>query len=109
MMLDALSSISEAAGSDKQLSAQFRAAVVAFTSETPDNMNCVDRIHVGSMGDARGLKFREADLMLSEVAHALEAVPMPEELCRSLPELSEADWYAFLRLSTPLYLALEAT
>ncbi len=86
------------------LTAQFRSALLAFGSETPDNLNCAGRIEIG-IADGK-----TAPLLgghpLAGIAHALEDQPIPEDLRAAFPDLTERDWDAFGRLTTLLYIAL---
>jgi len=77
-----------------------------FASETPDNLNCVERIEVGLVDDNAALKIEGRAVLLSEIAHAIEDEPMPEALKKAFPVLNEADWAAFTRMTTLLYVLL---
>jgi hypothetical protein len=90
------------AGSSEEQTADLRAALLDFASETPDNRNCADRLEVG----ASGLRFANQSLSLCDLAHAVEDLPMPEEIKDACPHICERDWDAFTRLTTLIYTLL---
>ena len=108
--MDALRSISEGSSGTEELTANLRAALLDFGSETPDNLDCTKRIEVGAVetetGMYIGLKFRGRRELLCDVAHMVEDGPMPESLKSACPDLTESDWKAFSRLTTLIYILL---
>jgi hypothetical protein len=104
--LEVLASI--AAGSDRPdaLTDKLRAALLDFASETPDNRSAAERLEVGLVGSTVGPKLAGRSMLMSDVAHAVEDLPVPGALKRSFPDLSEQDWDAFTRLTTLLYTVL---
>jgi hypothetical protein len=108
--MDALSCISEGSSGAEELTANLRAALLDFGSETPDNLDCAKRIEVGAVdteiGMYIGLKLRGREALLSDVAHMVEDGPMPGSLKSAFPELTESDWNAFSRLTTLIYILL---
>lgn len=92
---------------DASRSEEFRARLLECASETPDNLNCAGRISIGDVGRVSGLRLTGADVLLSELAHQLEDLPMPGSVKEAFPDLSEADWDAFTRLTTLLYASIE--
>jgi len=100
----ALNGISQGQETPDALTKQLRAALLALGSETPDNLNCADRIEIGAADGEIGPVL--CGYPLSEIAHRLEDEPMPEALRAALPKMAERDWDAFMRLTTLLYIAL---
>lgn len=103
----AWSQIAVSTADDASRSEEFRARLLDFASETPDNLNCAGRIRFGDVGRVSGLKLGGAHVLLSELAHELEDLPRPESVKEAFPDLSEADWDAFTRLTTLLYASIE--
>lgn len=86
-------------------------AFLRMCSETPDNLACATRLEYGTRlpvydGDrpSSGLKVKGADVLLSDVAWAMEELPVPRE---RFPELSAEQWSAATRMITVLIAALE--
>jgi len=101
---DALNGIASGSGEPEALRAQFRAALLALGSETPDNLNCAGRVGVGESDGGLGLML--GGHSLADIAHAVEDQPMPDAMHAAFPNLTERDWDAFGRLTTLLYIAL---
>lgn len=99
-LLEVLVQIS--ARSSREQTADLRAALLNFASETPDNRNCAARLEV----DTSGLKIADRSLSLCDIAHAVEDLPMPEGIKNACPDISEHDWDAFTRLTTLIYALL---
>ena len=108
-LLDALMKITDSHTSDEELTTGLHAAVLAFGSETPDNLNCVKRIEVGRVGDKTGLKVHGPEVLFADMAHVIEDEPMPEALKAAFPDITEHDWEAFTRLTTLIYILLSRT
>ena len=104
--IEALIRIAAAENSDEELTANLRVAILYFASETPDNLNCAEHVEIGSVGDETGLKLQSRELLLSDIAHAIEDMPVPEALKAAFPGLSADDWEAFTRLTTLIYILL---
>ena len=104
---EALRRIQDGHDSPADLTARLRQAILDFASETPDNVNCTERIEVGGANAHFGLKVRGRDILFSEIAHALEEAGIPDTVRRAHPALTEADWDAFKRMTTLLYVLLE--
>ncbi len=107
--LKALIRIAEGTDCPEDLTDQFRATLLAFASETPDNVSCTSRVKVGELDKEIALKFQDHPVLLSEIAHLLEDEPMPDGMKTAFPNLTEADWEAFTRLTTLLYVLLART
>jgi hypothetical protein len=106
-LLDALRCLAGGNDSNERISERVRAALLAFGSETPDNVSCTDRIEVGHVDDIRGLKLRNQNILLSELACELEDAPVPQTVKAAFPDITGEDWSAFVRLTTLLYISLE--
>ncbi len=106
-LLDALRCLAKGSHCDEQLSEQFCTAILAFGSETPDNVRCMKNVAVSRVDEVCALRLQNSKISLSNVAHELEEVSMPSALRAAFPDMSEAEWSAFLRLTTLIYIALE--
>ena len=106
-LLDTLRRLAEGNDNNEHLTKSLHDALLSFGSETPDNSSCVNRIEVGSVGNNRGLKLRNQNILLSELAYELENTPMPEKVKEAFPNIIEEDWDAFMRLTTLLYITFE--
>lgn len=90
----------------KALTFELRAVLLAYASETPDNVDCAKRVGVEKIGAKTGLALSEQKLLLEDIAHRVEDNPMPENLKEAYPHISEEDWSAFTRMTTLIYLLL---
>jgi hypothetical protein len=106
-LIDALSGVAIGPDSNEELTARLRLALLEFSSQTPDNLNCTERIEIGAVGDETGLKIRNKKLKLGDIAYAVEDMPMPAELAVALPEMTAQDWEVFTRLTTLLYILFD--
>lgn len=104
--IEALKSNPIASETDRQLTSKLREALLDFASETPDNINCTGLIEIGRVAEEKGVKLRNREYLLSDIAHAMEDMPPPDSLKTAFPDLLEKDWDAFTRLTTLIYLAL---
>ena len=102
--LGALSRLSKKNENAADLTRSLRKALLDFASETPDNINCAERIEVGDVDDDTGLKIVGRAALFSEIAHAIEDEPMPDSLKIAYPDLTAKEWDAFTRMTTLLYL-----
>jgi hypothetical protein len=100
----ALNEIASGGDDTGALRAEFREALLAFDSETPDNLNCANRIGIGMADVEIGPVL--CGYALSDIAHRLEDEPMPDDVRAAMPALTDQDWDAFMRLTTLLYIAL---
>lgn len=105
--LKALMNIQMRDGDPALLTEKLRQAVLDFASETPDNIACASRFEVSAVGQEFGIKVHDHPLLYCDIAHAVEDMPMPETIRTTLPDLTEADWYAFTRLTTLVYILLQ--
>ena len=104
--LQALSGIAKDRDNADDPTTKLRRALLDFASETPDNLNCAERIEVSTLGAETGLALHGRGVLLSDIAHALENAPMPDALKDAFPDISAKDWDAFTRLTTLIYGAL---
>lgn len=89
--------------------ARLRDCVLAVGSASPDNINCVEHIEVGSVRrrfarpvEIRSIKIRKRDITLAEMINVLEDAPIPEVVREGFPSLTVAEWRACLRFVTLL-------
>ena len=54
-----------------------------------------------------GLKLKGHDILLTDVAHAIEDLPLPDEVRAYYPGLTDADWAAATRMITMLLVSLD--
>ncbi len=106
-LLEALNELARGRASAGKLTRKLRTALIGFASETPDNLACAERIEVGIVDPDIGLKVRGQPRLFSEMAHAIEGGPMPKRLEGALPNITKAEWDAFTRMTTLLYVLLE--
>ncbi|MBG0833481.1 hypothetical protein HS041_37910 [Planomonospora sp. ID67723] len=108
MLLDA-----DAATDPAELAREVMRVLLYVGSETPCNLNCAENLDYGPVPAAShrpavsGLKVKGTDLLVSEVAHAIEDLPLPSALAREFPELTAERWDAVTRMITMLLRALE--
>jgi hypothetical protein len=100
----ALNEVAGGGDDAEALTAHFREALLAFGSETPDNLNCAERIAIANADGEIGPVL--CGIRLADIAHELEDQPMPEGVATAFPDLTESDWNAFMRLTTLLYIVL---
>lgn len=87
-------------------------AILSFGSETEDNIACSNNLEFGyfkkHIGLSEGLKTKKHDIPFSELAHTLEdPEEIPQFILDRYPEMDIAEWNAFTRFTTLLYVALE--
>jgi hypothetical protein len=95
---------------------EFRDAFLRLGSATADNLNAAERIEYGvaeSSADVptgyAGLKLKDHDILLTDVAHAIEDVALPDQVRAYYPDLTDADWAAATRMITMLLASLDRT
>ncbi|MEE9590665.1 MAG: hypothetical protein V3V97_21890 [Hyphomicrobiaceae bacterium] len=89
--LQALSGIAKGRDNADDPTTKLRRALLDFASETPDNLNCAERIEVSTLGAETGLALHGRGVLLSDIAHALENAPMPDALNSPLTKSCESD------------------
>ena len=78
-----------------------RTALIDYASATPDNLAAISVLEVRTSGLTLSSGISPADL-----AHAVEDLALPDDIRTAFPELSEAEWAAWQRLTTLLYTLL---
>ena len=111
--MSALEALALARGTPAELTDRLRKAVLDFASQTPDNLAAVFAVevanHASDQGDEIALTAWRSGQTLDQIAYALEDLDLPEDLQDRLPTLSQADWEAFTRVTTLLYLVLRSS
>ncbi len=118
LLWDALTSIVQANRTPKPAdlgpaTARLRDALLAVGSETPDNLDCVNRIVFGAVADSDepvtwlGPMIADKPILLSDILWALEAGPVPESVRERIPGLEDEDWDAAIRIIMLIMSALE--
>lgn len=94
--------------------AEIRRALLAFGSETPDNLACAAQIDFGPSegrqhGPERtiGLRLAGTNVLVSDVLWHAEDISIPEPVREAFPALTEEAWAAVSRLVTLIVLSLE--
>jgi hypothetical protein len=94
--------------------ASIRRALVAFGSETPDNLACAAQVDFGASagrgyGPERtiGLRLAGANVLVSDIMHSAEGSAIPASVRSAFPELTQEAWDAVGRLVTLILLSLE--
>ena len=106
------------AGSDEvslhAATAAIRQSLLAFGSETPDNIDCAQRIDFGPSVARRfgpdrkvGLRIAGSHTPLSNVLWELEGVGVPKQVREAFPNLTEADIEGGMRFAVLLLASLE--
>jgi hypothetical protein len=97
-------------------SLKFREAFLRLGSGTPDNAHAAAHIEYGVAGACpyaprgfAGLKIRGRNLLLTDVAHAVEDLPLPAQVRAYYPDLTEVEWAAATRMITMLLQSLDRT
>jgi hypothetical protein len=88
-------------------------ALLAFGSETPDNLEMAAHLEIGSLKEphgppAIGMKIKNKAIPISSILNKIEDMPLPEHVSEYYPDLTEAEWSAALRFTTLALIALEA-
>ena len=104
------------AGERAAFNAAFREAFVRLGSATEDNVDAAAHIEYGVAGACAyaphgfaGLKVRGRNILLTDVAHAVEDLPLPAQVRAYYPDLTEAEWAAATRVITMLLQSLDRT
>ncbi len=94
-----------------EMNAQFKKTLLDFASETPDNLESVERIEVGKVWDGNwlhsGLKIKDKKIKLSELMYSIESMDLPEAIKAEHPALTQEDWEATTRIMTLIMMSLE--
>ncbi|MEV0597623.1 hypothetical protein [Nonomuraea cavernae] len=94
------------------LGANVRAALLAFGSKTPDNLAAAGQLDVsaehGPTGRTVGLCLKRSGLRLSRLLASAEHCDIPVGLLEELPDLTQVEWDATLRMAGLILLALDS-
>ncbi len=95
----------------EMINEQFRTAILDYGSETPDNLDSIEKVEIGKVKvDKRvysGLKIKGKNILLSEIMHEIEAMSMPSEIKEQFTKLTEEEWKAATRIMTLILSSLE--
>lgn len=91
-----------------------RIVLTSLGSETEDNLNAAKLIEYGPArsqrrrGKAvRGFKIAGKNVLLSDIAWEIEDLDVPPRVSEALPQLTQAEWDAAMRLVTMIFAATE--
>lgn len=98
-----------------QRNEDLRQAFLAFGSETPDNLNCVEYVEHGwvhhrEYGDlvhTCGLKLKNTDLLISEIICVLGDEVFTQAVQKQFPNLTVEQCESVNRITTMILLSLE--
>lgn len=99
--------------SQDEITAALRSALLAVGSETPLNVAAVANVEFASAGDEDtafdvvGPKLVGEPILLSHLFWRLEGAPMPAEISKSFPGLSQEKWEAAIRFLVLLLSGLQ--
>jgi hypothetical protein len=91
---------------------EFADAFRRLGADTPDNVEAASRIEYGVADRCEpfgfaGLKLKDRDILLTDVAHAIEDLALPAVVRAYYPELTDTDWRAATRAITMLLSSLD--
>ncbi|MEU9127567.1 hypothetical protein AB0D08_05530 [Kitasatospora sp. NPDC048540] len=96
----------------QKLATDLTAGLLAFGSETPDNLAAAARLHVSIEQDENGwnvgLCMRQSGLRLSRLLEGALGSPLPQQLLEDFPELTQEDSDTVLTVTTAILAALES-
>ncbi|MGK4580367.1 hypothetical protein [Kitasatospora sp. HPMI-4] len=96
----------------EQLAADVTMGLLAFASETPDNLAAAEQLGVSAQEDDKGwdigLSLQQPGIRLSRLLTSAVDSTMPEELLEDLPELTQEDWHTTLTVTGLILSALES-
>jgi hypothetical protein len=94
--------------------AEIRRALLAFGSETPDNLACAAHVDFGASVERRhgperklGLLLAGTNVLLSDILHVAEDAAIPQPVRGAFPDLTQEAWDAVGRVVTLILLSLE--
>lgn len=93
------------------LTASLRESILEFGSETNENVECAENVHLSDVEmfndwTSRVITVGEKRVPVADIMNFAEGVPVPVEVQEQFPSLSRADWDAALRLVTLVVSAL---
>lgn len=90
---------------------ELRKAILAYGSETPDNIDCAQRIENADYKDVgmdyHGLVLSNTDISLSTLLNTAEGSAVPELVTARYPGITQEDWDSVLRFCTLLLSSLD--
>ena len=88
----------------RQATAAFRRAFLDFGSDTDDNRDCAAVIGFCTVKNGRdrtmGLAVRRRHWLVTEILNSAEGSPVPAQVRRDFPRITQREWDAVLRLAT---------
>jgi len=103
--LKALLAVIDAQEEDLDIDEEFGRALLAYGSETEDNVQCVQRVKVGTVPTTSGVGFalRTSNLSVARILNVAEGSPVPDDVLEYYPNITQEDWDAVLRLCTLVF------
>lgn len=96
--------------SDEVATVAFRQAFLDYASETPDNLESVQKIvansekHPSISGKrVRGLRLRSHHWLLSDVLWAAEDCAAPDRVRQEFPGITNEEWQVVCRMATVVF------
>jgi len=116
-LVDAILAACRAGRDDTALqaaTAEIQQALLAFGSQTPDNLACAAQIDFGPSVGRRagperkvGLRLAGSNLLVSDILYEVEDAGMPKAVRAAFADLTEEAWAAAMRFVMLLLLSLE--
>ncbi len=98
----------------EKLVRSWKKAFLALGSETPDNLDCTKRVDYGQLSPKfhqtkglQGLRIRGTRIPFATIASSVEGIEIPKVIADEFPDVTQAQWDAFLRVVTMIFIALE--
>ena len=95
--------------------ARLREALLDYGLRTSENVAAVERLDFGSgkpdatsVNPACGIRAKASGYLLTDVLWRLEDEPIPSSIREDLPDLTQEDWSALLRIATLVLTAFES-
>ncbi|MDH6127546.1 hypothetical protein [Kitasatospora sp. GP82] len=109
----ALSAVGDRPGTaPEELARNVTGGLLAFGSETPDNLAAAEQLDVSVEQDENGwnvgLCMRRSGLRLSRLLRSAVGSPVPQQMLEDLPDLVQEDWDTVLTVTTAILAALES-
>ena len=94
------------------LESEVKSSLLAFGSETGDNVACAERIGVEDLpycdyGRIVGPTIKSRHILISDILNNAEGSAIPASLQEQYPELEQDDWNAVLRIATLAFTAFQ--
>lgn len=98
-----------------ELDTELRRAFLSYGSETPENVQASEHIEYGTVRRLEygrdqqllGIMIKNKQILLSDLAGALECMDMPDAIAEEFPELTQAEWHSFTRYMSMILSTLE--